>query len=175
METLEIIDEIIFTFENFIANKGFVSKKLINSEKWLTDIQKYRFRNALIFPFKQRDVIDNGFKECSLDCSDLDDVIYYINAAFVNVLTSKDIHISSNDLDELRPEIINILEKYNILADKYSFILLINEFACNGLISVLARDEDDAYQKAMELVGEKLAYAFPELDIMYNVELAATY
>lgn len=40
----------------------------------------------------------------------------------------------------------------------------------SGSIKIKAENEDVAYEQAMDYVANKLAKAFPELDIEYNVE-----
>lgn len=41
---------------------------------------------------------------------------------------------------------------------------------CDGTISVYAKDEDTAYNRAMDEVNKRLCSAFPELSIDFNVE-----
>lgn len=43
--------------------------------------------------------------------------------------------------------------------------------SCGGVMTIKAKDADDAYMKAMEDVGKRLYQAFPDLDIEYNVEI----
>lgn len=38
-------------------------------------------------------------------------------------------------------------------------------------MTIKAKDSDDAYEKAMDDVGQKLYKAFPDLDIEYNLEI----
>ena len=43
--------------------------------------------------------------------------------------------------------------------------------SCGGVMTIKAKDADDAYVKAMEDVGTRLYQTFPDLDIEYNVEI----
>ena len=52
----------------------------------------------------------------------------------------------------------------------YEFAVSLCGGWCNGSIKVSAKNEDDAYEKAMDHVVNKLVKAFPTLDIEYNVE-----
>lgn len=45
----------------------------------------------------------------------------------------------------------------------------------SGKLSVAAANEDEAQDKILESIGEKLADAFPELDIEYSVECEEVY
>jgi len=54
---------------------------------------------------------------------------------------------------------------------RYSFLVSLCGGWCEGVLSFYAEDEDKAYEKAMNYVGEKLSEAFPKLDIVYTVEL----
>lgn len=56
-------------------------------------------------------------------------------------------------------------------AKEYKFLVSMCGGWCNGTLSIHAEDEDEAYDKAMDYVGDKLSDAFPELDILYSVEL----
>lgn len=58
---------------------------------------------------------------------------------------------------------------------EYKFVVNLCGGCAGGEISVEAKDEDSAYDKAMALVGEKLNSAFPTLVIDYGVELAEGY
>ena len=58
---------------------------------------------------------------------------------------------------------------------EYKFVVSLCGGYAGGEISVKAKDEDGAYDKAMALVGEKLTTAFPTLIIDYAVELADDY
>lgn len=58
---------------------------------------------------------------------------------------------------------------------EYKFFVDLCNGTCNGHLTVKAKDEDDAYEKAMYMVGKRLLKAFPELDIEYNVELDYEY
>lgn len=51
------------------------------------------------------------------------------------------------------------------------FVYLCNGTCCDGYLTVKAKNEDDAYEKVMYMVGKRLMKAFPELDIEYSVEL----
>ena len=53
---------------------------------------------------------------------------------------------------------------------KYKFAVSLCGGWCNGTIEVSAKDEDEAYEVAMDHVVNKLVKAFPTLDIEYNVE-----
>lgn len=53
----------------------------------------------------------------------------------------------------------------------YEFAVIIGGKYADGTIKVAASDDEFAYDVAMEMVGSKLADAFPELDIEYSVEL----
>ena len=52
----------------------------------------------------------------------------------------------------------------------YKFAVDLCGRCAEGAITVEASDEDDAYEKAMTLVSEKLTAAFPTLQIDYDVE-----
>ena len=52
----------------------------------------------------------------------------------------------------------------------YKFAVSLCGGWCNGDIEVAAENEEVAYDKAMDMVSEKLVEAFPTLDIEYNVE-----
>ena len=56
-------------------------------------------------------------------------------------------------------------------AKEYKFLVNMCGGWCNGTLVIKAEDEDEAYDKAMDYVGDKLSDAFPELDIPYGVEL----
>ena len=43
---------------------------------------------------------------------------------------------------------------------------------CDGTISVYSKDEDTAYDRAIDEVSKRLCNAFPELSIDFNVEQA---
>lgn len=65
------------------------------------------------------------------------------------------------------------LEKCNMQLAKtneYKFLVSFCDGWCDGVLSFYAEDEDQAYEQAMDYVGDKLATAFPELDIPYSVE-----
>ena len=52
----------------------------------------------------------------------------------------------------------------------YKFLVSICHGWCDGFLEIKAENEDEAYEKAMDYVGDKLADAFPDLDIPFNVE-----
>ena len=52
----------------------------------------------------------------------------------------------------------------------YKFLVSLCGGWCNGNIEVAAENEEAAYDKAMDMVAEKLVEAFPTLDIEYDVE-----
>jgi hypothetical protein len=52
----------------------------------------------------------------------------------------------------------------------YKFLVSLCGGWCNGSIEVTAENEEAAYDKAMDMVVEKLVKAFPTLDIAYDVE-----
>ena len=52
----------------------------------------------------------------------------------------------------------------------YKFAVSLCRGWCNGNISIDANNEEEAYDKAMDYVVDKLVKAFPTLDIEYNVE-----
>ena len=52
----------------------------------------------------------------------------------------------------------------------FNFDVMLCGGYANGSLEIEAQDFDEAYDKAMDMVGNKLADAFPELDIEYNVE-----
>ena len=54
---------------------------------------------------------------------------------------------------------------------KYKFAVILCGGYAGGTLKVQANDEDEAYEKAMEIVGNKLYEAFPTLSIDYNVEM----
>ena len=77
--------------------------------------------------------------------------------------------------DELCAETIKArsLKDIKKIIDKigcYEFSILLCGGYTNGTIKIYASDEDTAYRKALEYVGETLYKAFPELDIEYSVE-----
>ena len=53
----------------------------------------------------------------------------------------------------------------------YKFEVILCGGYTSGEIEILAKDEDEAYNKALEIVGKRLYKAFPELGIDYNVEM----
>ncbi len=53
---------------------------------------------------------------------------------------------------------------------KYSFYVSLCHGWCDGTIYVYAKDEDTAYNRAMDEVNKRLCSAFPELSIDFNVE-----
>ena len=57
---------------------------------------------------------------------------------------------------------------------KFKVSLCCGEYA-NGLLAIEAENSEDAYNKACDKVSEKLAEAFPTLDIIYDVEPVAEY
>lgn len=56
----------------------------------------------------------------------------------------------------------------------YEFLVSICNGWCNGTLVFSANNEDEAYEMAIEYVGNKLTEAFPELDIEYTVEIYDT-
>ena len=52
----------------------------------------------------------------------------------------------------------------------YKFAVSLCGGWCNGGINIKAKNEEEAYDKAMDYVVNKLVQAFPMLDIEYNVE-----
>lgn len=54
--------------------------------------------------------------------------------------------------------------------NKYEFEVQICGGWCSGSIIIEADNEDAAYDKALEYVGQKLYKAFPTLDIEYSVD-----
>jgi hypothetical protein len=52
----------------------------------------------------------------------------------------------------------------------YKFAVSLCGGWCSGCIHVRAENSDEAYDKAMDRVEEKLTKAFPTLSIEYNVE-----
>lgn len=52
----------------------------------------------------------------------------------------------------------------------YKFAVSLCGGWCNGNIDIKAKNEDEAYDKAMDHIANKLVKAFPTLDIEYNVE-----
>lgn len=52
----------------------------------------------------------------------------------------------------------------------YKFLVSLCGGWCNGHIEIKANNEEEAYNKAMDHVVNKLVKAFPTLDIEYNVE-----
>lgn len=52
----------------------------------------------------------------------------------------------------------------------YEFAVSLCGGWCGGHIKIKAKNEDVAYDKAMDFVVNKLIKAFPTLDIEYNVE-----
>lgn len=55
--------------------------------------------------------------------------------------------------------------------NEFEFKVLINERECNGVMSVEAENTDEAYEKAVELVGSRLFAVLPELDIEYEIRM----
>lgn len=53
----------------------------------------------------------------------------------------------------------------------YQFYVNLCGGTCGGTLTVKAKDEDEAYEKAMDLVDKRLVKAFPELEIDYDVEI----
>lgn len=54
---------------------------------------------------------------------------------------------------------------------EYNFYVQICGGYADGNIVIKAKSESEAYDEAIEYVGNKLYNAFPELDIEYNVEI----
>ena len=52
----------------------------------------------------------------------------------------------------------------------FNFDVMLCGGYANGSLKVEAKDLDEAYDKAIDMIGNKLADAFPELDIEYDVE-----
>lgn len=52
---------------------------------------------------------------------------------------------------------------------EFDYEVYINDRKCDGIMTVEATDADDAYGKAVEIVGSKLYHALPELDIEYMI------
>lgn len=52
----------------------------------------------------------------------------------------------------------------------YKFLVSLCGGWCNGSINIEAENEEEACDKAMDYVVDKLVKAFPTLDIEYNVE-----
>ena len=52
---------------------------------------------------------------------------------------------------------------------EYDFEVIICSEKCDGCVTVEASDKDDAINKAIKYVGDKLYEALPELDIEYGV------
>jgi hypothetical protein len=71
---------------------------------------------------------------------------------------------------ELLKRFLEDMTKCNDMKD-FLFQVYINERLCGGVLTVSAKGENEAEQKAMEIVGAKLYEALPELDIEYSVEL----
>ena len=59
--------------------------------------------------------------------------------------------------------------------NKYEFAVSICGGWTGGKLVIGAKDEDEAYEEVMELVGTRLYEAFPELDIEYDVSLENTW
>ena len=54
---------------------------------------------------------------------------------------------------------------------EYKFYVILCGGYCNGYIHINADDAHNAYYKAIEDIRHRLYKAFPELDIVYSVEL----
>lgn len=54
--------------------------------------------------------------------------------------------------------------------NQYKFAVMLCGRYAGGFITIEAKDEDEAYGKAMEYVGATLYNAFPTLSIEYGVE-----
>lgn len=52
----------------------------------------------------------------------------------------------------------------------YKFAVSLCNGWCTGYIHIRAENSDEAYDKAMDIVAERLTKAFPTLGIDYNVE-----
>ena len=52
----------------------------------------------------------------------------------------------------------------------YKFAVSLCDGWCAGYLEIKAKNEDIAYDKAMDYVANRLAKAFPTLSIDYNVE-----
>lgn len=52
----------------------------------------------------------------------------------------------------------------------YRFAVSLCNGWCDGLLNIKAKNEDDAYKRAMNYVGNKLTKTFPTLGIDYNIE-----
>lgn len=69
-----------------------------------------------------------------------------------------------------------VKQKQNSEAEmkEYEFYVRLCGGFCDGTIKIEAENEDEAYGKAVELVGDKLTDAFPELDIEFDIDLKNT-
>lgn len=78
------------------------------------------------------------------------------------------------ELDELYLEIDTRINAINAGEEtcNYKFVVNLCGGSAGGTITVEASNEGDAYEKAMDFVLNKLADAFPTLDIEVGVELA---
>lgn len=56
--------------------------------------------------------------------------------------------------------------------NNYDFEVIVGK--CNGCVSVYSRNENDAFNKVSQYIGEKLRQALPELNIEFGVNLIRT-
>lgn len=80
------------------------------------------------------------------------------------------------ELDELYLEIDNRINAIKAGEETCTYKFEVNLCGgyAGGTIAVEASNEEDAYEKAMDFVSNKLADAFPTLEIDYDVEQAET-
>ena len=103
-----------------------------------------------------------------------------LEEAFYNVIDAREGYPEDSqsknalELDDLYMEIDNRINA--IKSGEETCTYRYNVYLCGGCaggtLAVEASNEDDAYEKAMDLVCGKLADAFPTLDIEVNVEFA---
>lgn len=54
---------------------------------------------------------------------------------------------------------------------EYKFYVILCGGYCSEEMTIKAKDSDEAYDKAMDDIRQKLYKTFPDLDIEYNVEI----
>ena len=54
---------------------------------------------------------------------------------------------------------------------EYKFYVILCGGYCGGEMTIKAENSDEAYDKAMDDIGQKLYKTFPDLDIDYDVEI----
>lgn len=168
-------------------------KKEVNKDKW----KGYGWRDSVLNAKTLEDVIT---KEFGIQLVDEDEGYYrpvinnvYVSNFFsylieivapfmtdgeirvddeygIKTIEFEDAKVTVIDENEISTNDSKKCDKKTEKGKEYKFLVSMCGGWCNGTLSFYAEDEDEAYEKAMDYVGDKLSDAFPELDIPYNVE-----